>query len=312
MSPRSRRDSTCTWMTRTLPIAAATLTAILWSQAGRAGQTGQTLCIEPPVIRLEGRDSRQQLAVSLRSEDGWVRDVTARSRYVLEPRAIATIDAGGIARPRADGHARLRVVFEGCAAEAQVSVERIERGRPIGFRSDVVPLFSKAGCNMGACHGNLNGKGGFRLSLRGEDPAFDFQALTRDQLGRRIDRIARDRQPGRAQADRQIAHEGGLRFRRDSIEAETLIGWIAAGARDDRARALPGSSRSASSPPSGSWRPARATSSSSSPPSSTTGRPATSRGRPPTTSATRRGWRSRAMDWCTPGRPAKRPSPSAT
>ena len=32
-------------------------------------------------------------------------------------------------------------------------------------------LLAKAGCNMGACHGNLNGKGGFRLSLRGDDPA---------------------------------------------------------------------------------------------------------------------------------------------
>ena len=59
--------------------------------------------------------------------------------------------------------------------------------RPASFRADVVPLLAKAGCNMGACHGNLNGKGGFRLSLRGEDPAFDHAALTRDQLGRRID-----------------------------------------------------------------------------------------------------------------------------
>ena len=43
---------------------------------------------------------------------------------------------------------------------------------------------------MGACHGNLNGKGGFKLSLRGEDPSFDYQSLTHDQSGRRISRIA--------------------------------------------------------------------------------------------------------------------------
>ena len=47
-------------------------------------------------------------------------------------------------------------------------------------------LLSKAGCNAGACHGNFNGKGGLRLSLRGDDPVFDLQVLTRDGLGRRV------------------------------------------------------------------------------------------------------------------------------
>src|ERR1051325_77218 len=59
----------------------------------------------------------------------------------------------------------------------------------ISFRNDVMAVLSKAGCNMGACHGNQNGKGGFKLSLRGEDPALDFLSLTRGMLGRRIDRV---------------------------------------------------------------------------------------------------------------------------
>ncbi len=213
------------------------MTAVLWSHVVRADGPGRTLCVEPATIRLEGRDSRQQLVVSLRSEDRSVRDVTARCRYVLDPSAIATIDAGGVVRPRADGQALLRVVFEGRTAEAQVSVESFERAQPIGFRTDVVPLFSKAGCNMGACHGNSSGKGGFRLSLRGDDPSFDLQALTRDQLGRRIDLIAASNSLIVGKPTGQIAHEGGSRFRPDSVEAKTLIGWIAAGARGDRAEA---------------------------------------------------------------------------
>ncbi|MGO9919854.1 MAG: DUF1549 and DUF1553 domain-containing protein [Isosphaeraceae bacterium] len=239
MAPRSRRESTCTLMARSLPVAIAlvTMNAIPWSQTGRGGETGPALSVEPPTIRLEGRGSRQQLAVSLRSEDGSVRDVTARSRYALDQSAIATIDAGGVARPLADGQALLRVVFEGQTAEARVFVQRFDRARPIGFRTDVVPLFSKAGCNMGACHGNFNGKGGFRLSLRGEDPSFDLQALTRDQLGRRIDLIAAPESLIVRKPTGQIAHEGGIRFLHDSVEAETLIGWIAAGARGDRAEA---------------------------------------------------------------------------
>src|SRR5687767_13378576 len=53
---------------------------------------------------------------------------------------------------------------------------------PVSFRHEVMPVLSRAGCNSGACHGNLNGKGGFKLSLRGEDPAADLAALTRDML----------------------------------------------------------------------------------------------------------------------------------
>ena len=62
---------------------------------------------------------------------------------------------------------------------------------------------------MGACHGNLNGKGGFRLSLRGDDPAFDLASLTRDALGRRIDRIQPDESLDRPEADRAGPARGG-------------------------------------------------------------------------------------------------------
>src|SRR5438552_3039045 len=54
------------------------------------------------------------------------------------------------------------------------------------FRNDVMPVLSKAGCNAGSCHGNANGKGGFRLSLRGQDPDLDWMALTHEQGGRRV------------------------------------------------------------------------------------------------------------------------------
>ena len=60
-------------------------------------------------------------------------------------------------------------------------------GEAVSFRNEVMAVLSRAGCNMGACHGNLNGKGGFKLSLRGQDPERDLAALTREQLGRRTD-----------------------------------------------------------------------------------------------------------------------------
>ena len=50
----------------------------------------------------------------------------------------------------------------------------------------VMAVLSRAGCNSGPCHGNLHGKGGLKLSLRGDDAAFDFKALVRDLSGEPI------------------------------------------------------------------------------------------------------------------------------
>jgi hypothetical protein len=86
---------------------------------------------------------------------------------------------------------------------------------------------------MGACHGNASGKGGFRLSLRGDDPALDYLSLTRDALGRRISHVAPERSLVVLKPTGQLAHEGGIRFRADSAEARVLRAWIAAGAQDD-------------------------------------------------------------------------------
>src|SRR5258708_9219312 len=83
---------------------------------------------------------------------------------------------------------------------------------PVSFRNEAMAVLSKAGCNQGACHGNQNGKNGFRLSLRGEDPAFDFVSLTHDLLGRRADRQRPSESLLLLKATAGIPHEGGRRF----------------------------------------------------------------------------------------------------
>jgi hypothetical protein len=103
----------------------------------------------------------------------------------------------------------------------------------VSFRNDVMAVLSKAGCNAGVCHGNRYGKGGFALSLRGEDPAADFATLTRHQFSRRIDLLRPDESLVLRKPTMQTAHEGGRRFVRGSREYEILRQWIAAGMRDD-------------------------------------------------------------------------------
>ncbi|MGL5096596.1 MAG: DUF1549 and DUF1553 domain-containing protein, partial [Planctomycetia bacterium] len=100
------------------------------------------------------------------------------------------------------------------------------------FRLEVAPIISKAGCNQGACHGNLNGKGGFRLSLRGDDPSFDLRAMTRDAFGRRLDRQDPENSLLLRKATGAVDHDGGRRFAPTSREFRIVAAWIAAGATD--------------------------------------------------------------------------------
>lgn len=103
----------------------------------------------------------------------------------------------------------------------------------VSFDREVMAVLSRAGCNAGACHGNLNGKGGLKLSLKGEDPAADLAALTRDMLARRTDPHRPDQSLMLLKATGGIPHEGGVRFSALSTEYAVLKKWIAAGCRPD-------------------------------------------------------------------------------
>lgn len=103
-------------------------------------------------------------------------------------------------------------------------------GETVTFDRDVMAVLSKAGCNLGTCHGNANGKGGFKLSLRGEDPAADYEALVRGADQRRVNVFDPDASLILQKPTGRVVHQGGLRFNRDSLEYRLLNDWIAAGA----------------------------------------------------------------------------------
>ena len=103
------------------------------------------------------------------------------------------------------------------------------RAADVSFRNDVMAVLSKAGCNLGTCHGNARGKGGFQISLRGQDPTGDFAILTRDWSSRRANVSEPDLSLMLLKPTQQIAHEGGKRFENDSAEYRILRTWIAAG-----------------------------------------------------------------------------------
>ncbi|MBI5803051.1 MAG: DUF1553 domain-containing protein [Verrucomicrobia bacterium] len=118
-----------------------------------------------------------------------------------------------------------------CLAAVWLAFAGALRAAPVTFQTDVAAVISKAGCNLGTCHGNATGKGGFKLSLRGGDPDYDFAALVQDQFGRRVNTTSPEESLLLLKATQAVAHEGGKRFDKDSWEYRTLREWLTAGAR---------------------------------------------------------------------------------
>ncbi|MFN7829481.1 MAG: DUF1553 domain-containing protein [Acidobacteriota bacterium] len=103
---------------------------------------------------------------------------------------------------------------------------------PVGgwsFRNHVIPVLTRLGCNSGACHGALAGKGGFKLTLRGYDPEADFNVMTRQTAGRRVNLLDPPRSLLLLKPTMTIGHGGGERLTAGSLEYKVLSEWIAAG-----------------------------------------------------------------------------------
>ncbi len=109
----------------------------------------------------------------------------------------------------------------------------------MSFRLDVMPVFMRAGCNTGSCHGAARGKDGFRISLFGFDPDGDHFRLTREMVGRRINLAVPSDSTLLEKATGAVPHTGGKRFEPSSELYQTLHGWIEAGAPNDDAAKLP-------------------------------------------------------------------------
>jgi hypothetical protein len=101
------------------------------------------------------------------------------------------------------------------------------------FSRHVLAVFSRLGCNSGACHGAVKGQNGFRLSLFAADPALDHERLLREAGGRRLNLLDPDASLLLLKATGRVFHQGGKRTETDSPEYTVLRRWIAAGARLD-------------------------------------------------------------------------------
>jgi hypothetical protein len=108
--------------------------------------------------------------------------------------------------------------------------DRIAESPTVAFDREVVSSLTKLGCNSGTCHGSLHGKGGFRLSLRGQDPQLDYDSIANELGGRRLDPLDSTQSLILAKPSGDLPHQGGLKLPKDSAYYTTLRDWIEQGA----------------------------------------------------------------------------------
>lgn len=101
---------------------------------------------------------------------------------------------------------------------------------PVSFVNDVMPVLTKAGCNVGVCHAKAGGgQKGFQLSLLGFEPAEDYESLVKDGHGRRLFPAVPDQSLILRKASGQTPHGGGIRLAKSSVGYATLRRWIKQG-----------------------------------------------------------------------------------
>ena len=183
---------------------------------------------QPERLELTGDDPWHGVIVTTATADHRGTDVTDYCRFRSSKPALFTTDTNGLCRAVADGEGELLASWRGEEIRIPVVVRRMA-GRPApSFRQDIVPLLTRSGCNSGGCHGKLSGQNGFKLSLRGYAPERDYESLTSDVRGRRVDFAFPDQSLMVMKAVGTAPHEGRQRFAAGSRYCQTLIDWLAA------------------------------------------------------------------------------------
>ena len=183
-------------------------------------------------LHLRGADARQQLVVTGAYASGAMRDLTRQIQYDIAPAGIVKVDDTGIVIPLGDGSATITAKSkDGPSSTLAVSVEKFGTLIPVNFPNQVVPVFTKLGCNGGGCHGKSGGQNGFRLSLLGFEPTEDYEHLVKEARGRRLFPASPTRSLLLLKATGTLPHGGGKRTDIGSDEYRLITRWIAQGMR---------------------------------------------------------------------------------
>ncbi len=181
-------------------------------------------------IVLRGSDARHQTLVTAIDAQGGSRDVTRDVSFAIDPPWLASIDATGLLQPLQNGQGVLHAkTADGHVSTIPLEVQQWHDEPTVNFPNQVIPIFTKLGCNGGGCHGKAAGQNGFKLSLLGFEPREDYEHLVKESKGRRVSAVDPDESLILTKAINAIPHGGGQRMEKDSYEYRVLRRWISQG-----------------------------------------------------------------------------------
>ncbi|WP_009959973.1 DUF1549 domain-containing protein [Verrucomicrobium spinosum] len=189
-----------------------------------------SLEVSPRNIQIGKRTEYAQVLVTANFTDGTRADVTRQVKMKAKGLPVA-VSARGLVRPEEDGKGTLVVSLGTHQVEVPVEVSGVKARFEPDYVRDVMPVLSKAGCNMGTCHGSKDGKNGFKLSLRGYDPIYDVSAFSEELWSRRANIAAPGHSLMLLKASGSVPHEGGQITVPGELYYETIKAWIANGTR---------------------------------------------------------------------------------
>jgi hypothetical protein len=216
-----------------LTLIAATIASARFTYADDPVPTPTSVILYPTVVDLRHPRKPHSIQVLGTSPDGFSLDLRPMAKFASADTKVATVDDKGWVRPIANGQTQVTVTVTGQTRVLAVKVQLPPVEPAYSFRHEVMPVLSRAGCNMGACHGYSLGKNGFKLTLRGADPVPDFTAIVKDSLARRVNFRTPEASLVLAKPLGDVPHEGGIRFNRGSLSHQILLGWIKQGAPED-------------------------------------------------------------------------------
>jgi hypothetical protein len=188
-----------------------------------------SLQLQPASLTLtDGRDARQVLVWGLDAE-GRKFDLTDEATLKADS-DLVTVGDDRYLMPQKAGDGTVTVTAAGKETTLAVKVLKAENA-PVRFTHDVMPLLAGVGCNAGTCHGSAKGKNGFKLSLRGYDAEYDYNALVNELLGRRVNRVEPAKSLMLLKPTGLVPHEGGHVLEPGGRRYNVILQWIKEGAK---------------------------------------------------------------------------------
>jgi hypothetical protein len=189
----------------------------------------QSLSVHPEKITLKGIDDAQQLILTAALGGGRLQDLTGNVKYDVADAKVVRVSSAGRVIPIANGTTEVTVSYGDKVVKVPVTAQSCDVNLPINFGNQIVPIFTKLGCNSGGCHGKASGQNGFKISLLGFEPEVDYTALVKEARGRRVFPAAPDSSLLLLKATGTVAHGGGKRMEANSDEYRLIRRWIASG-----------------------------------------------------------------------------------